>query len=119
MLSIDIMDEMNTTKPQYHTSEWKIDNFYVSDRPEKKYYVVLVHKFDTSRRPVKMYFGGKKKEGNAWVPYEQFRDSTPLGAYSDYDHGERDRLLNFLRRHGPFNPHYFTPNLLSYVYLWS
>ena len=32
--------------------------------------------------------------------YQQFKDTTPLRAYKDLDHGEEDRRQRYLARHG-------------------
>ena len=104
---------------KYSTKDWRIVSFHVSDKPNKKYFVILRNKNDTSAKPVRMYFGAKKRDLDGWIPYEQFRDSTPLGHYRTYDHNDNARLDRYLNRHKPFDFDYITPNLLSLLFLWN
>ena len=63
-----------------------------------------------------VHFGGIRANG---VPYDQYRDSTPLKLYSKYDHDDIDRLENYLKRHQSDITGEFTAGTLSYLFLWS
>ncbi|GMF66397.1 unnamed protein product [Phytophthora lilii] len=60
--------------------------FRISKRKDKKYDAV----FDDGRV---VSFGGIKRNGE---PYQQYRDSTPLRAFSKYDHGNIERNSDFI-----------------------
>ncbi|GMF25009.1 unnamed protein product [Phytophthora lilii] len=66
--------------------------FRISKKKDKKYDAV----FDDGRV---VSFGGIKRNGE---PYQQYRDSTPLRAFSKYDHGNIERNSDFIR-HGPID----------------
>jgi len=60
--------------------------------------------FKKSTRKDKKYM---VKVGNKWIhfgaivngkPMEQFKDSTGLGLYSKYDHGDKERRKRYLAR---------------------
>lgn len=65
-----------------------------------------------------MSFGAIKKENNSYIPYSQYRDDTPLKLYTEYDHKDKERRKNYYKRHGEADPDYWTPKLLSGIYLW-
>jgi len=63
--------------------------------------------------------------------YQQFRDRTPIKLYSNKNHGDKRRLKNYYSRHSGVktrkagitkekrkNKGYYTPKLLSHIYLW-
>ena len=63
--------------------------------------------------------------------YEQFKDRTPVGAFSYRDHGDRVRQRNYFTRHSGVPKRSdaialewkrsggrYTPRLLSHIYLW-
>lgn len=98
----------------------RVVDFRRSTRVNKKYAVLV-------RGPAGMrtvHFGDNR--------YAQFRDSTPLRLYAAYDHGDRARRENFVRRHGGgarskrmalrFEERRsggrITPRFLSIKYLW-
>ena len=80
----------------------------VSKRKDKKYDAV----FDDGRV---VSFGGIRKDGR---PYQQYRDTTPLRAYREYDHLDLRRRNNFYKRHGsltsskPYSADYFSKKFL-------
>jgi hypothetical protein len=83
--------------------------FRVSHRKDKKYDALLA-----DGRVI--HFGGVKRDGK---PYDQFKDSTPLKAFSKYDHNDKTRRERFYKRHGPLdesNP--YTADWFSKKYLW-
>jgi hypothetical protein len=98
----------------YPIKEYRLTGFKKSDKLAKKYYAIIENRKDGSTH--KLYFGGIKLTGE---PYEQYRDTTPLKLYSKYDHLDEDRRKKYIERHGPFDFGVISPNLLSYVYLWS
>ena len=49
--------------------------------------------------------------------YEQFRDSTPLRAFSDYDHNDVLRRQRYYQRHNINYPK-FSADYMSKRYLW-
>ncbi len=109
--------EMTTTSKNFFIENYEIETFHKSDRNDKKYYVVIFNKSNPAERH-KIYFGAKKKVGDRWVPYQQYRDTTPLRLYSRYDHGDVVRLAHYMARHAPFDLNYINANTLSLVYLW-
>lgn len=80
----------------------------VSRRRDKKYDALL-----SNGRVVS--FGGMKRDA---TPYEQYRDSTGLGAYSEYNHNDEKRKELYFKRHGPIddsNP--YSADRFSKMYL--
>ena len=82
--------------------EYKLIKFQVSDIKNKKYDAILRH---NSGRLKKIPFGDKR--------YEQFRDSTGLGVYSNLDHGDRKRQIHYLKRHGNTKDNLFSSSYFS------
>lgn len=90
--------------------------------------------FKKSTRKGKKYMARwKNKPGsNPWVHfgalgYEQWKDSTPLGLYSDQDHGDDKRRDNWYSRHRKnidkgtervTSEGVLTPAFLSARFLW-
>lgn len=87
--------------------EYELIKFQVSDTKNKKYDAILRH---NSGRLKKIPFGDKR--------YEQFRDSTGLGVYSNLDHGDRKRQINYLKRHANTKDNIFSSSYFSANYLW-
>ncbi|KAL7682749.1 hypothetical protein Plhal304r1_c046g0126861 [Plasmopara halstedii] len=78
-------------------------------RKDKKYDAV----FDDGRV---VSFGGIKRNGE---PYQQYRDITPLRAFSKYDHGNIERKQRFYRRHGPIDTSKpYIASWFSKTFLW-
>ena len=65
--------------------------------------------------------------------YQQYKDRTGLGLYSELDHGDRKRMRNYYRRHSGVKTRkaglekewakarrsgLYTAKLLSHIYLW-
>lgn len=87
----------------------------------KKYKVYLKNKLTKKIRT--LTFGAKG--------YQQFRDRTPLHLYKKHNHGSRKRMKRYYQRHSGVktrtagikkerssNNGYYTPKLLSHIYLW-
>ena len=87
--------------------EYELLRFEVSEQKNKKYNAILRH---NSGRLKKVPFGDKR--------YEQFRDSTGLGIYSNLDHGDRKRQINYLKRHEKTRHNKFSSSYFSANYLW-
>ena len=68
-------------------------------------------------------FGAIKPDG---TPYAQFKDSTGLGLYSKYDHGDKARRERYRARHRKIltkegRPAYLDreqPSFYSFRFLW-
>lgn len=78
----------------------------VSKRPDKKYSI-----FTKDHKGYKflLHFGARD--------YEQFKDSTPLKAFSYKDHGDKDRRRLYFARHG-LTSDKTSPKYWSNKYLW-
>lgn len=82
-------------------------SFRLSVNPHKKYDAV----FNDGKY---VSFGAIRPNG---VPYEQFRDRTPLRAYSSYDHNDPVRRERYYKRHLINYPKY-SADWFSKKYLW-
>lgn len=87
--------------------EYKLLRFEVSQTKNKKYDAILRH---TTGRIKRIPFGDKR--------YEHFRDSTGLGIYSNLDHGDRKRQINYLKRHANTSDNLYSSSYFSANYLW-
>jgi len=93
-----------------------------SDKKNKKYKALIQNK--TTKRSRVLHFGG--------LGYQQYKDSTKIGIYKGSDHGDKKRRMNYFTRHSKGNKTkrkaveyekvrssgYYTPKLLSHIYLW-
>lgn len=79
-----------------------IKHWLKSPYKDKKYRVVLSD-------------GSYRDFGNSH--YQQYRDSTPLGLYSNLDHRDERRRALYYKRHKT-NYGKYTPDWLSKKYLW-
>lgn len=77
-------------------------SFVVSRRKGKKYDVFKNQKYLVS-------FGAKG--------YAQYKDSTPIKAYSHLDHGDKDRRKRYYARHGK-DAKFESAKWFSHKYLW-
>jgi hypothetical protein len=80
----------------------KIAQWQVSPRKDKKYRVILTD-------------GSKVDFGSRF--HQQFKDATPLKAFSHLDHGDKKRRDLYFKRHNKDYPPY-SPDWLSKKYLW-
>ena len=87
--------------------EYRLMGFQKSNTANKKYDAILRH---TSGRFKRVPFGDTR--------YEHFRDSTGLGIYSNLDHGDRKRQINYLKRHANTATNIFSSSYFSANYLW-
>lgn len=79
--------------------------FSKSTRQGKKYRV----DFLLGKEPYTRHFGA--------LGYDQFKDSTPLKLYSQFDHGNPERRRLYYARHGPSNDPK-SARYWSHRYLW-
>lgn len=100
----------------------KIIKFKRSTNPDKKY-MAYVKNVKTNKIRV-LHFGASA--------YEQYKDRTPLKLFSRKNHSDKHRQINYYSRHshGITNRKkaiqyeinksngYYTPKLLSHIYLW-
>lgn len=93
----------------YPMSEYKLIKFEKSDRKNKKYNAILQNKINN--KIVKIPFGHSS--------YEQFKDSTGLGLYSNKDHGDLKRRQLYRQRHAKdIRKGYYSPGYMAYYFLW-
>ena len=85
----------------------------------KKYTAHIKNKI--TKRVRKLHFGDQN--------YQQFKDRTPLKLYKRKNHGEKKRMERYYTRHSATKTRknginkekktgYYTPKLLSHLYLW-
>jgi hypothetical protein len=92
-----------------------------SKRRGKKYMAIIENLATRKRRVV--HFGG--------LGYQQYKDRTRRGLYSQHDHGSRKRMRSYFSRHsGTPNRKraiakeirksrgYYNAKILSHIYLW-
>lgn len=83
----------------------------ISDRPDKKYMAV----FENGK---KIHFGSRL--------YSQYKDQTPLKAYSHLDHNDTNRRAKYRARHEKIKTKdgrnayqvKYSPSWFSYRFLW-
>lgn len=88
--------------------------FSKSTRKDKKYMVVYNGK--------KIHFGAIQNG----TPMDQYKDSTGLGIYSKYDHGDKKRRASYRSRHKAIKlkdgslayKNKSSPSYYSWMYLW-
>lgn len=103
---------------KYLKNQYKLIGFRKSEVKGKKYDAILKNRVHDN---ILKYipFGGIKPNGEI---YEQYRDSTGLGLYSDYDHGDKNRKRLYRLRHSKEKMSfgkYWSPGYLSWRFLWS
>ena len=92
---------------------WKLLGFSRARSKRKKYRAIFRNRRGDLRA---LEFGAIRSDG---VPYQQYHDSTGLKLYSKYDHGSLDRRHRYRARHRRwYNPSFWSPAYLSWVYLW-
>ena len=82
---------------------------FVKAKVRNKKYTAIIEDIKT-RREYRVPFGD--------VRFEQYRD-TALGLYRQLDHGDRQRRLNYLKRHENTRKKKWSPSWFSAVFLWS
>ena len=100
----------------------KIIKFEKSNNKNKKYMAII--KDINTNKIRKIHFGGNG--------YEQFKDSTGLGYYSNVNHSDNNRRRNYFSRHSngiktkqlatiyeiKKSNGYYNAKILSHIYLW-
>jgi hypothetical protein len=103
---------------KYLKNQYKHIGFRKSQVKGKKYDAILKNR--TNDKILKYVpFGGIKMDG---TPYQQFRDSTGLGLYSKYDHGDKNRKRLYRIRHSKEKKSfdkYWTSGFFSWRFLWT
>ena len=98
----------------FSKKEWKFIKFQRSNTKNKKYDAIIENK--KTGRQKRVPFGAYQKNGK---PYEQYQDTTGLGLFSDYDHKDKKRRLNYRKRHEVYlKEGYYSPSFFSWAYLW-
>jgi hypothetical protein len=97
----------------YPKKDYQFIEFVKSPIQTKKYRAILQNK--KTGRLVKIDFGGVKKDG---TPYTQYKDTTGLGLYSDYDHLDKKRRARYRKRHKVNSIKPFSANYFSWFFLW-
>ena len=92
----------------YSKKEYTFVKFERSHLPNKKYNAILKNK--KTGREVKVPFGARN--------YEQYKDSTGLGLYSNKDHGDKKRRAAYRARHRNDNLTDYSPGHFSWYFLW-
>lgn len=82
--------------------------FEVSHLPTKKYNAVLRNK--STGRELRVPFGA--------IGYEQYEDTTGVGAYSKFDHLDDNRRANYINRHASDKNKPYSASWFSRRYLW-
>jgi len=100
----------------------KIIKFKRSTNPDKKY-MVFIKNLNNNKIRI-LHFGASD--------YQQYKDRTPLKLFSNKNHNDKNRQMNYYSRHSNGiknrkkaikyelnkSKGYYTPKLLSHIYLW-
>jgi len=98
----------------FSKKEYKFVKFQRSKTKNKKYDAIIKNK-ETGREK-RIPFGAYQTNGK---PYYQYQDTTGLGLFSDYDHKDKKRRLNYRKRHKTYiKDGYYSAGWFSMVYLW-
>lgn len=101
----------------------KIISFQKSSNPDKKY-MVVVEDLNTGKTRT-IHFGASA--------YEQYKDRTPLKLYSNKNHSNKKRQMNYYSRHShgitnrknainyetKKSKGFYNAKILSHIYLWG
>lgn len=90
------------------SNNFKLIKFQVSERKGKKYDAIIQ---DTkTKKLIKVPFGA--------LGYQQYKDSTGVGAYTHLDHNDPKRRDNYRKRHESNMNVKWSPGWFSANYLW-
>jgi hypothetical protein len=90
--------------------KYKFVKFQQSNTKGKKYDAIIENRETFDR--VIIPFGSSE--------YEQYKDSTGLGLYSNKDHNDKMRRTLYRKRHEVFlKPDMYSPGHFSYFFLWK
>jgi hypothetical protein len=87
---------------------YTLGGFQKSKTKNKKYDAMLVNK--TSGKVIRVPFGDSR--------YEQYKDSTGLGLYSNRDHKDMKRREAYRKRHQGEQNNKYSSGWFSWYYLW-
>ena len=89
--------------------DYKFVKFQKSNTQNKKYDAIIENK--NTGDEIIIPFGANT--------YEQYKDSTGLGLYSKFDHGDKLRRTLYKKRHEVFlKPNMYSAGYFSWHYLW-
>ena len=89
--------------------DYKFVKFQKSNTQNKKYDAIIENK--NTGDEIIIPFGANT--------YEQYKDSTGLGLYSKFDHGDKLRRTLYKKRHEVFLKHnMYSAGYFSWHYLW-
>jgi hypothetical protein len=88
---------------------FKLVKFQKSKTKGKKYDAIIED--TTNKKRMRVPFGA--------IGYEQYRDDTGLKLYTRYDHLDKERKKNYLKRHQSTRFKKWSPSWFSAVYLWD
>lgn len=91
----------------YEKKKFRFKEFLPGKFP-KKYYAVLENKI--TKKLVQVPFGDQR--------YEQYKDSTGLGLYSEKNHLDKKRRKNYRARHQHDNLKDWSSGYFSWKFLW-
>ena len=95
--------------PPYLVKDYDIIRFERSNTKNKKYNAIIQHKRNDKTYTIP--FGDKR--------YQQYRDTTGLGLYSNLDHNDNARRALFKLRHRVhYNDKEYSPAYFSWNFLW-
>ena len=92
----------------YSMRDWTLKGFEKAKAQNKKYIAIIVNKDGETK---KINFGDNR--------YEQYKDNTGLGIYSNLDHNDISRRrLYRLRHHKDIEEECFSSGYFALKYLW-
>lgn len=93
----------------YSKEKHKLLGFEKARNLKKKYDAIIVNK--ESGKIIRIPFGAASQP--------QYKDSTGLGLWVEYNHGDPIRRELFRSRHKKnYDPDYYSPTYFSWKYLW-
>ena len=93
----------------YSMDDYKLIGFEKSKRKYKKYDALIKNK--NTKKLIKIPFGDTR--------YQQYKDSTGLGLYTDLNHNDKQRRMRYITRHRRWvKDNYYSPSFFSMYYLW-
>lgn len=89
--------------------EYKFIKFIKSPIKYKKYRAIIRH--NKTNKLKNIDFGDNR--------YEQYKDSTGMGLFTNKNHSDKKRRNNYRKRHIVFlKKGFYSPGYFSYHYLW-
>jgi len=94
----------------YSKAEYKLKGFEKAKAKHKKYTAILENK--KTKKQVKINFGD--------IRYQQFKDTTGLGLYSNKNHGDKKRRASYRARHAKdIKDGFYSAGYFSMRFLWG